>query len=232
MTGPETRPETGQETGQKTGGMDPNAGRGLFAQLNPKKVKILSLGALAMIALWAAGFIWFAGEIPEPSAGPQNAMSPSTDAIVVLTGGSERLDAGLDLLAQGRAKKLFVSGVYRGVDVTRLLRASRRAPANIECCVALGYDANNTAGNARETAAWMAKEGFRSLRVVTASYHLPRSLLEFRAVLDSSVIVPHPVYPKQFKHAEWWMWPGTAGLMISEYNKYLLARARLALFDR
>ena len=43
-----------------------------------------------------------------------------TDAIVVLTGGSSRLEEGVNLLMQRKAKKLFVSGVYRGVDVRRL----------------------------------------------------------------------------------------------------------------
>lgn len=211
-------------------GTDPDRLRGAFTPANRKAVKALTLAALAVIVAWMIGFLWFAGEIPKPSAGSRTGSPLTTDAIVDLTGGSERLEAGLDLLSQGRAKKLFVSGVYRGVDVTRLLRAARKAPADIECCVVLGYDADNTAGNAHETAAWMVKEGFGSLRVVTASYHLPRSLVEFRAVLSSAVIVPHPVHPKQFKHDEWWLWPGTAGLMIGEYNKYLMARARLGLF--
>ncbi|MCC7017520.1 MAG: YdcF family protein [Rhodospirillales bacterium] len=152
-----------------------------------------------------------------------------TDAVVVLTGGSGRLDAGLDLLVRGTAGKLFVSGVYRGMDVQRLLQVARRDPAGIEARVALG-DAADTYANARETAAWMKAEGFRSLRLVTGAYHMPRSLLEFRHAIPQATMIPHPVFPDHVK-ANWWAWPGTFGLVIGEYNKLLFAWARNRLKD-
>ena len=80
----------------------------------------------------------------------------------MLTGGIDRLDEGLRLLSAGRAKKLFVSGVYRGVDVAALLRLARQAPGDLECCIMLGYAADNTAGNAHETAAWMKDQGLKT----------------------------------------------------------------------
>jgi uncharacterized SAM-binding protein YcdF (DUF218 family) len=132
-------------------------------------------------------------------------------------------------VGDGRARKLFVSGVYRGVDVAALLRHSRSAPDYISCCVVLGYTADSTAGNARETAEWMRKEGFGSLRLVTASYHMPRSLLEFRRAMPKIEIVPNPVVPERFMQEAWWRYPGTLSLVISEYNKYLLAIIRAPL---
>jgi uncharacterized SAM-binding protein YcdF (DUF218 family) len=146
-----------------------------------------------------------------------------------LTGGSLRLEQGLALLADRRAKKLFVSGVHRGVDVRELLRLSRQAPEELDCCIALGYEADDTAGNAVETAVWIDSEGYRSLRLVTAGYHMPRSLLEFRAAMPGVEIVPHPVFPGQVKIEAWWRWPGTAALIASEYNKFLIAVAGHAL---
>lgn len=178
--------------------------------------------AAAAAAGWTAGLIWFAGAIPDRVADPDT----PTDAIVVLTGGSDRLATGLGLLAEGRAQKLFVSGVYRGVEVAELLRLSRQAPEWLRCCIAVGYDAGDTAGNARETAAWMAEEGFTSLRLVTANYHLRRSLIEFARAMPKSEVVPHPVFPPGFKLQGWWRWPGTARLLVVEYNKYLAALAR------
>jgi uncharacterized SAM-binding protein YcdF (DUF218 family) len=174
---------------------------------------------LAPAIAWGAGLVWFAQTIPSAAEQPE----ARTDAIVVLTGGSLRLKTGLTLLAEGRAGKLFVSGVYRGVDVAELLRVARQAPADLECCVALGYAADNTAGNALETRAWMESEGFVSLRLVTASYHMRRSLLEFRRALPRAQILAHPVQPDSFKQEEWWLWPGTAHLIVQEYHKYLLA---------
>lgn len=176
---------------------------------------------LSLVALWGAGLVWFAGIIPDSVAD----TTTRTDAIVVLTGGRGRLKAGLDLLVGDRAKRMFVSGVYRGVDVKTLLGMVRRTPADLEDRIGIG-DAVNTAGNAAETAAWIRENDVASIRLVTASYHMPRSLLEFRHSLPRTVIVPHPTFSETVKQQEWWAWPGTATLIAREYTKYLLARIR------
>jgi uncharacterized SAM-binding protein YcdF (DUF218 family) len=72
----------------------------------------------------------------------------------------------------------------------------------------------------------MRREGFASLRLVTASYHMRRALLEFRRILPDTAIVAHPVFPDAFKREQWWRWPGTAHLLAVEYSKYLGALAR------
>jgi len=184
------------------------------------KVKLGVLGAVA--AAWVGGLFWFIQQIPDHVTD----TTSRTDAIVVLTGGSERLGAGFELLKAKLAEKLFISGVYRDVDVAELLRLSQQAPEELNCCITLGYDAEDTIGNARETAAWMAENGFRSLRVVTANYHIPRGLLEFHRVLPGAELIPHPVFPAQVRLEVWWRWPGTTRLVICEYNKYLAANLR------
>ncbi len=186
-------------------------------------VAAVTLAALVLGLIgWGAGFTWFAGRAAEPTMDGDR----STDAIVVLTGGSKRLTTGLTLLAEDRAEKLFVSGVYRGVDVQELLRISQQAPAAVECCIVLGYAADDTRGNAAETAAWLRQERYSSFRLVTANYHMPRSLLEFRRALPNADIVPHPVAPTNVHVEEWWRWPGTTILLVTEYNKYLVALLR------
>src|SRR5207245_2185250 len=115
------------------------------------------------------------GEVADPDS--------TTDAVVVLTGGSLRVRSGLELLAEGKAKKLFISGVYPATDAAALLRAEHQSSAQLDCCIVLGHSADNTLGNALETAAWMRRERFHSLRLVTAAYHMPRSLLEFRRAM-------------------------------------------------
>ena len=147
-------------------------------------------------------------------------------------GGTGRLRQGFELLAQDRAEELFVSGVGRGVKVVELLRIDRIAPPELACCVVLGYQAGDTHGNALETAAWMRTQGFTSLRLVTATYHMPRSLLEFRAAMPGAEILPHPVFSRNFRQADWWQWPGSTMLLAKEYNKYLLAWARSRLLER
>jgi len=179
--------------------------------------------ALAATMLWFGGLVWYASLIPRPGA-----PSPvKSEAIVVLTGGSDRMAEGLRLLEGGFGRKLFVSGVYHRVEVKELLRVAKKNPGELECCIELGYTADNTAGNARETAAWMDKEGFRSLRLVTASYHMPRSLIEFHRAMPGIEIIVHPVFPEGFKHDEWWLWPGSTTLIASEFGKYLMALVRI-----
>ena len=196
----------------------------IWRQASRQLRALISLGTLLALA-WTAGLFLFAGSLPRQA--PDDDIR--TDGIVVLTGGSERLSVGFDLLRAGRARKLFISGVYRGVDVRELLALSSKSGNDLECCVQLGYDADDTEGNAVETARWMAEEGFTSLRVVTANYHMARSLVEFRRAMPGVVLVPHPVTPQKVRLDSWWSWPGTAELIISEYNKYLLALARAAV---
>ncbi len=186
-------------------------------------VLFLCLAAL-FLAAWLAGLLWYAGRIPVDAPGAEE----RTDTIVVLTGGRGRLSEGLRLLAEGRGQKLFVSGVYRGIDVAALLRLARQKPGDLECCIVIGYTADTTAGNARETAEWVRSVGGRSLRLVTASYHMPRSLLEFRRVLPGVRIVPHPVFPEAFARSCWWCDRRSILLVASEFHKFIAAYAGLS----
>lgn len=178
---------------------------------------------LAVVA-WCGGLAWFIDALPRDTG----ADPGTTDAIIVLTGGSQRVENGLSLLAAGKAKKLFVSGVYRSTDVRALLRASNQQPKWLTCCIELGHEADNTRGNAAETAAWMKAENFHSLRLVTASYHMPRSLLEFSHAMPDIRIVPNPVFPMT-PPTDTWHLAHSAVLIVDEYMKYLFAYARLQI---
>lgn len=198
---------------------------------SPRRSKtpaISRIGALLILiaGLWAGGLFSYAGGIPATVTNP----NMKTDAIVVLTGGSGRLDEGLKLLEQGLAGKLFISGVYKGVDMQSLLKAYRDSPSNLNCCVAIGY-AEDTINNALETAEWVRVNGYTSLRLVTGAYHMPRSVLEFKHALPGALLIEHPVFPAHVKQTNWWAWPGTTGLIVGEYNKFLVAWARHRLLD-
>lgn len=180
-----------------------------------------SLLTAAILAVWFGALVWFvAAGLHEPVDRHRR-----TDAVVVLTGGRQRVETGLQLLAAGRAKKVFISGVNQHVDRDELLRPFNIPPERLACCVVLGHAADNTLGNAQETADWMRHEGYRSLRLVTSWYHIERGLLEFRRAMPETEIVPHPV----FVHADaehWWGWHGAAMVVFREYHKYLAALGR------
>ncbi len=198
-----------------------------MSRIWPQRRRGLRHARMALIVIllglsaWGGGLFWFIEQIPRRIEAPDSI----TDAIVVLTGGAGRLGAGLELLARGRAAKLFVSGVYRGVEVAEILRASRQSPEELECCVELGHAAVDTRGNANETGRWMAAEGFTSIRLVTASYHMPRSRVEFGRAMPDALLIAHPVFPSSVHIDDWWRWPGTTALLIGEYSKYLIAVA-------
>src|SRR5690606_7585123 len=151
---------------------------------------LLLVVATSVLAL-LLGFLWFVAGLPQQVEDPQS----RTDAIVVLTGGSDRLETGFDLLERGLARRLFVSGVGPAVHLDALLAPTNRPGASLGCCVVLGHEADDTIGNARETAAWMRREGLGSLRLVTAQYHMPRSVLAFRRTMPDVQIIAHPVFP-------------------------------------
>lgn len=183
-------------------------------------------GALVLSVAFGLGLFAFAAGLPDVV--PDS--TTNTDVIVVLTGGSNRFSTGIDLLNAGRAPVLFLSGVGPQVtledleDVTEDLDTA--LPKDLRGRIILGYDALNTYGNAQETAAWMTACGYNSVRLVTASYHMPRAIAEFKAVMPDVILIPHPVFSENIKQAQWWRWSGTARLMAREYAKFLVAWMR------
>lgn len=176
----------------------------------------------AVLVAWVWGLIHFVDQIPDSVEDETR----QTDAIIVLTGGTLRLEKGFKLLSAKMAGKLLISGVDKGIPIEEVLKAVGLTLAGMDCCVTLGYMAEDTGSNAIESAVWIRTNRVTSIRLVTSSYHMPRSLLEFRATVPGVEIVPHPVFPEHVMVNEWWTRPGTASLVIAEYNKYLLAATR------
>ena len=191
--------------------------------------KFFLLIIVSFFSIWGFGFYLFVNEIPR-SEFDMNLVKKA-DGIVVLTGGAGRLELGLSLLISGKAKKLLISGVDIDIDKRKLLKKQQIDILKIDCCVILGHKANNTFGNAMETARWMASEGFSSIHIVTANYHLPRSLLEFDRVLPNMKLFSHVVHPEKVHLNEWWRWPGTIRLLLAEYNKYLVTKLRILIIS-
>ncbi len=192
-----------------------------------RRIKILIVG-LAFV-FWLIGLMIFVTRVSSFAEPQDISLLPATDALVVLTGGSERLIAGIDLLKRGKAKKLLISGVHRGVTLERISASTNIPPDLAACCIDLGFAAANTQENAEEARDWIHAQHFSSLRLVTANYHMPRSLILFHAAMPDIAISPYPVTPDSVHLDGWWQRFGTTALLISQYHKYLLVRARLEL---
>jgi uncharacterized SAM-binding protein YcdF (DUF218 family) len=169
----------------------------------------------ALVAIYVIGFVVFATSLPQTPTEVKRA-----DAIVALTGGGARLDAAESLLESGFGKRLLISGVNTGTtkeDLRQLAHAGRR----FNCCADLGFVAANTHGNAMETADWVREHDYRSIIVVTANYHMRRSLNEFAADMPGVRLEPYPVTPDGIDLTGWWHDTHALRLLNAEYAKYL-----------
>ena len=144
---------------------------------------------LALVVLYAGGFVLFAARLPQA---PRDVVK--ADGIVALTGGGSRLDVAVTLLEQGRGQRLLISGVNPQAT-KRELKKLAHGKKRFDCCADLGYDAENTVGNAQEAAAWARRHHIRSILLVTSRYHMPRSMIEFRAVMPDVAVIAYPVDP-------------------------------------
>jgi len=176
------------------------------------------------VVIWTIGLFGFAGRVDRstPAADP-----PVSDGVVALTGASDaRIEAAMQLLENGKARRMLVSGVNpkaSRADMRTVAQAQRRI---YDCCVDLGYQATDTVGNARETAHWADAEGYNSLILVTSDFHMPRALLELKAAMPDAVITPYPIRTTDLDAHHWWRSRDGVRRMIFEYSKYVVILAR------
>jgi uncharacterized SAM-binding protein YcdF (DUF218 family) len=181
----------------------------------------VGLGIVGVLAL-GIGFFGFLRSLDRAEAN----TGEKADGIVVLTGGAQRIGDAVDLLVQGRGKRLLISGVNEKTSREQIAKLNPEGKRVFDCCVDLDYRARNTIGNAVETRRWAHQYGFRSLIVVTSNYHMPRTLVELASVMPEQGLVPHAVVTDQLNPDRWWYDPATARLLISEYVKYVVAVLR------
>lgn len=185
----------------------------------------LWLFALALLLLWFGGFIWFLRAVQEMAADVGAA-----DAIVVLTGGTERVETGFRLLEEGAAPRLFVSGVHPDSRLADLARGAGMDLARLAGRVELGHAAASTRGNAVEIAAWARPRQIATIRLVTAGYHMPRARTELRRAMPGLQVQAHPVTPARLRADGAFWQQRNWGLLLGEYMKFLGAELGLSAF--
>jgi uncharacterized SAM-binding protein YcdF (DUF218 family) len=178
---------------------------------------------LVVILIYAAGFALFVSLLPRP---PDHL--PTADAIDALTGGDTRLDTAVALFEKGIGKRLLISGVGL-VTTKRVLKHLTHGAKRFDCCADIGYSAEDTRGNAEEAAAWAQAHHYKSLIIVTASYHMPRALCDFRTSMPHVKLVAYPVESNRINLDGWWRHIATIRALHSEYVKYLATRVLTVL---
>lgn len=179
---------------------------------------VLSRLVVVIALLAVGGFLHFIGQIPKTPL----ATAPKAESIVVLTGGQDRITEAIRLLEKGSGQRLLISGVNPDITDTQLGEvAGADLTGRLACCVDVDRVAENTLGNATETAAWIGRNGYSSLIVVTSAYHMPRSLRLLEKALPGVTLVPYPVFTDSLEIIQWWRHPATLRVLWNEYAKYL-----------
>ncbi|WP_296746408.1 YdcF family protein [Mesorhizobium sp.] len=186
-------------------------------------LRVCCFALLALLALFAGGFGWFADKVSHMTTPVDPAKA---DAIIVLTGGQSRLDAAMDLLASGKGERLLISGVHPSASRHQLQVAMGGDKQLFSCCVDIDRAALDTIGNAEESAKWVERHAYGSIILVTNNYHMPRSLLEMGRLLHGARLEPYPVVNTNLGNGSWLTKPEALRVLLTEYSKYLLALAR------
>ncbi len=192
-------------------------------------MRVFALSLFCGVAVLATGFFLYLSEIDRLANG---AVSGPVDGIVVLTGGKARIETAIELLKDGKAKRLLISGAHPGSSSADIRRAVKGSRPLFDCCIDIDNAALDTVGNAEQSSRWAKLNGFRSIIVVTSDYHMPRSLIEFRRKMPGAVIIPFEASAGNSAIERLWADMSTMGVLMPEYAKYLAAVLRLGVREK
>ena len=196
------------------------------AAMSRRTAKYLAVYLVLAIVSFIGGLQHFVLTLPQT---PQGKLQ-FTDGIVVMTGGQQRLDDGLRLLTAQKGGKMLISGVGEGVNRAVLVQELDLDDHKAEllfCCVELDFEAGNTRGNAIAARSWALDHDMHSLRLFTASYHMPRALLVFAREMPEFDLYQWPVVPADLNLSGWWRDRAMMRLLTREYAKYLAETVRI-----
>jgi uncharacterized SAM-binding protein YcdF (DUF218 family) len=110
---------------------------------------------------------------------------------------------------------MLISGVERTVRPQELAHVLGVDQRLFDCCIDLGREAVDTRSNADEVARWIERRRFRSLRLITTDWHMPRAKFEISKRLGGDVeIVSDAVQSNP-----------SLRVLFTEYNKFVLGYA-------
>lgn len=168
---------------------------------------------MMLILLWGVGAVLFASAV---LVGKAESPERITDAVIVFTGGTNRVKTGLGLLAHQKSKHVFISGVYPDTSREDILAEWKSEPFLPKCCIDLGRRASTTVQNAAETKEWLEDHpDIHSVRLVTSDYHMNRALIELQHAAPNLEILPYPVSQPDMTVRDLYFWK----VLFEEYHK-------------
>ena len=192
----------------------------------PNSILTALLGLFIVLGLALASFQKFVLTLPNDDT----QLPAPIDGLVVATGGQLRIQKGVELLAGGKADRMLISGVGKGITKELLkenLAISNRQARFFDCCVEIEFTATDTNGNAQATFEWMKKYALDDILLVSANYHLPRAELIFKQYLPENSVYFQAVNPPDLKLSAWYSNWQTTRLLLKEYLKYIYVKSGL-----
>jgi len=201
-----------------------SARKGLLSRRGPLRrfIRGFILLSLILLGVFSGGFLWFADSVASMRP-PESARG---DAIIVLTGGYQRIEQAVGLLRDGVGKRLLISGVNPATTRSQIRKMTQGSSDMFSCCVDMGYKAIDTIGNANEAASWIRDHNYSSIVVVTNNYHMHRSLHELRSASPQTEFIAYPVISADLARTNWFVEPDVVRTMLYEYLKFVAAAAR------
>jgi uncharacterized SAM-binding protein YcdF (DUF218 family) len=151
-----------------------------------KRILLAVVGVLAIA--WVAATLRLVFFPAEDAPG-------KADAVVVLSGSKhERLDRGLELMRDGVAPTLVISGGFdpRQPTANRLCHAGKGDGFRVLCFTP---DPDSTRGEAQATGRLATEHGWKRVLIVTSRFHVSRARMLFDRCIDGNVDAVGVSYP-------------------------------------
>jgi uncharacterized SAM-binding protein YcdF (DUF218 family) len=116
-------------------------------------------------------------------------LGPPADAILVLTGGENRIQEGYRAWKEGKGRELYILGTGEGASLDRILPGRPSLSTEELRRLHLEGWSENTLENAYSAKGVVSERKFGRVILVTSSYHLPRAYLSLRTVLPGNVSI-------------------------------------------
>lgn len=185
--------------------------------------KISLCVAIVCVLCLSAGFVWYSYQIKNIT----NLNTPQkSDAIVVLTGGANRIQTAFTLMDKNLGERLLITGVNDQTTKRAIFNALNRDIQTSTIKVDLDHLALDTIGNAIETAHWAKVHNYKKLIIVTSDFHITRSLLEFKKAMPDIKLIPYPALMSKTKKAD-----QSLRTNLKEYSKLVASILRIQLFE-
>jgi uncharacterized SAM-binding protein YcdF (DUF218 family) len=183
-------------------------------------IKIFLKVLLCFFSAWVFGLIVFFNQIPEVKSDDFH----NSQAFVILTGGKQRLDIGIEMFVKSNAKYLLISGLdsktVKSKVKYKINRFNRKQGSKKQ--IIFGEIAHSTIQNAIETEIFMTLNNIVEASIITSNYHMPRVKYVFSTLLKDKQLHYLPIIHENFIKNGDYTTTSSFKLVVNEYNKFIM----------